>query len=45
MSLEDLWLVEKPVRLLDLMKIGEWVGGKGKGAGGEGEDGFVPPVQ
>jgi hypothetical protein len=51
MSLEDLGLVEKPVRLLDLMKIGGLVGGKGAGAGaGEGreaevEDGFVPPVQ
>jgi hypothetical protein len=47
MSLEDLGLVEKPVRLLDLMKIGGLVGGKGKGkgAGGEGKDGFVPPVQ
>jgi hypothetical protein len=53
MSLEDLGLVEKPVRLLDLMKIGGLVGGGGKGAGvgadtgteAEVEDEFVPPVQ
>jgi hypothetical protein len=45
MSLEGLGLVEKPVRLLDLMKIGGLVGGKGNGAGKDGEDEFVPPVQ
>jgi hypothetical protein len=50
MSLEELGLVEKPVRLLDLMKIGGGKGasaGVGAGAGREAEveDEFVPPMQ
>jgi hypothetical protein len=55
MSLEELGLVEKPVRLLDLMRIGGKMNdagadagadaGKGREAEAEGEDGFVPPVQ